>query len=70
MRCHWLSVLTALAVRPLGCLATPLGLPLDNMRVKHTWDATPENWESLGYPPAGTTIDLRIALKPHCERLD
>ena len=67
MRCHWLSVLTALAVRPLGCLATPLGLPLDNMLVKHTWDATPENWESLGYPPAGTTIDLRISLKPHHE---
>jgi tripeptidyl-peptidase-1 len=37
------------------------------MRVKHTWDTVPVNWESLGPPFPGTTIDLRIALKPHRE---
>ncbi|KAF8257579.1 peptidase S8/S53 domain-containing protein [Lactarius quietus] len=45
-------------------LPTPLW---DNMQVKHTWNAVPENWECLGPPPSGTTIDLHIALKPHRE---
>ncbi|KAH9008697.1 peptidase S8/S53 domain-containing protein [Lactarius deliciosus] len=35
--------------------------------LSHTWGTTPANWESLGHPPAGTTIDLYIALKPHCK---
>ncbi|KAH9956387.1 hypothetical protein BGW80DRAFT_1466427 [Lactifluus volemus] len=39
----------------------------DDIRVKHTWAATPEEWDCLGHPPAGTTIDLRIALKSHQE---
>ncbi|KAI9454384.1 subtilisin-like protein [Lactarius psammicola] len=37
------------------------------MRLKHSWDTTPDNWESLGTPPADTVIDLHIALKPHRE---
>ncbi|KAH8995542.1 subtilisin-like protein [Lactarius hatsudake] len=37
------------------------------MRVKHTWRAVPANWETLGCPSAGTTIDLYIALNPHQE---
>ncbi|KAH9174031.1 subtilisin-like protein [Lactarius sanguifluus] len=37
------------------------------MRVKHTWSAVPANWETLGCPSAGTTIDLYIALNPHQE---
>ncbi|KAH9168457.1 subtilisin-like protein [Lactarius sanguifluus] len=37
------------------------------MRVKHTWSAVPVNWETLGCPSAGTTIDLYIALNPHQE---
>ncbi|KAH9174030.1 subtilisin-like protein [Lactarius sanguifluus] len=41
--------------------------PWDNMRVKHTWSAVPANWETLGCPSAGTTIDLYIALNPHQE---
>ncbi|KAF8265387.1 subtilisin-like protein [Lactarius quietus] len=45
-------------------LPTPLW---DNMQVKHTWNAVPANWECLGPPPSGTTIDLHIALKPHRE---
>ncbi|KAH9045018.1 subtilisin-like protein [Lactarius hengduanensis] len=34
------------------------------MQVKHTWSAVPANWETLGCPSAGTTIDLYIALSP------
>lgn len=34
------------------------------MRIKHAWHAVPVNRENLGHPPAGTTIDLYIALKP------
>jgi tripeptidyl-peptidase-1 len=36
----------------------------DNMHTKHSWDTVPESWESLGHPPAGTTINLHVALKP------
>lgn len=39
----------------------------DDTYVKHTWNAVPTNWESVGPPPAGTTLDLRIALNPHRE---
>ena len=39
----------------------------DDMRVKHSWDAIPVNWESLGHPPAGSTTKLYIALKPKRE---
>ena len=66
---YWLSVLfVTLAVlsAPLG-LATPLSPRWDNMKVKHSWGSTPDKWECLGYPPAGTTIDLRIALKAEHE---
>ncbi|KAH9166807.1 subtilisin-like protein [Lactarius sanguifluus] len=37
------------------------------MRIKHSWNAVPENWESLGNPLSGTTIDLHVALKAHRE---
>ncbi|KAH9172012.1 hypothetical protein EDB89DRAFT_1967157, partial [Lactarius sanguifluus] len=39
------------------------------MHVKHAqaWTAVPANWECLGDPSAGITIDLRIALRPHRE---
>ncbi len=37
------------------------------MHIKHSWSAVPKNWESLGHPPSGTTIDLYIALKSHRE---
>ncbi|KAH9020209.1 subtilisin-like protein [Lactarius pseudohatsudake] len=52
---------------PLVDRATSLPSLWGNIRVKHTWDTLPANWESLGPPPAGTTIDLYIALKPHSE---
>ncbi|KAH8995590.1 subtilisin-like protein, partial [Lactarius hatsudake] len=66
MRYHWLYVLSFLTARPLANFATPLA-PWGDMRVKHTWSAVPANWETLGCPSAGTTIDLYIALNPHQE---
>ncbi len=44
-----------------------LAPPWDDIRVKHIWDTVPHNWETLGHPPAGTTIDLHLALTPHHE---
>jgi tripeptidyl-peptidase-1 len=61
---YWLSVLSVLTVVPLG-FATPPSPCWDDMRLKHSWDSIPEKWECQGHPPAGTTIDLRVALKPH-----
>ncbi|KAH9019170.1 subtilisin-like protein [Lactarius pseudohatsudake] len=64
-----LSVFWALAVitRPLDSAATPFAPNWNDTRTKHRWNAIPSKWESIGQPPAGTTIDLRIALKPHRE---
>ncbi|KAH8989059.1 subtilisin-like protein [Lactarius akahatsu] len=61
MRYHWLYALSFLTATPLADFATPLA-PWRDMQVKHTWNAVPANWETLGCPPAGTTIDLYIAL--------
>ncbi|KAF8491622.1 subtilisin-like protein [Russula emetica] len=63
---YWLSVLSVIAAVPLG-LATPISPRWDDMRLKHSWESIPEKWECQGHPPAGTTIDLRVALKPHHE---
>ena len=63
---YWLSVLPVLAAFSLG-LATPTSPRWDDMRLRHSWDSIPEKWECEGLPPAGTTIDLRVALKPHRE---
>ncbi|KAF8266056.1 subtilisin-like protein [Lactarius quietus] len=62
-----LTVLFVFAVAPLANVATYLAPLWDNMQVKHTWHIVPANWEALGHPPPGTTIDLHIALKPHHE---
>ena len=67
MHYHPLSVRSVLVLGPLRSLATSLTLHWDDMRMKHTWSAVPANWETLGYPPAGTTIDLHVALKPDRE---
>ncbi|KAI9451126.1 subtilisin-like protein [Lactarius psammicola] len=67
MRCHHLSVLSVLAAAPLANFATSFVRPWDDIRVKHTWNAVPSGWDTLGHPPAGTTIDLHVALKAHNE---
>ncbi|KAH9031600.1 peptidase S8/S53 domain-containing protein [Lactarius deliciosus] len=64
MRYRWISVLFLLSAVPLDGLATSRW---EDMRFKHSWKTIPENWESLGLPPADTVIDLYIALKPYRE---
>ncbi|KAH9027718.1 subtilisin-like protein [Lactarius pseudohatsudake] len=64
---HCIFVLSVLATSLLGGLAKPLSPPWDKMHIKHSWNTVPRNWESLGRPPSGTTIDLYIALKPRRE---
>ncbi|KAH9054780.1 subtilisin-like protein [Lactarius vividus] len=66
MRHHWLYALSFLTATPLADFATPLA-PWADVRVKHAWSSIPANWETLGCPSAGTTIDLYIALNPHQE---
>ncbi|KAH9013552.1 subtilisin-like protein [Lactarius pseudohatsudake] len=67
MRCRALSVFTTLSAALLCGLATPLASRWDGMKVKHAWDAVPNNWQSLGHPSNQTTIDLHLALKSHRE---
>ncbi|KAH9037063.1 subtilisin-like protein [Lactarius pseudohatsudake] len=67
MRYHCIVVLSLIATDLLASLAKPLSPPWDNMHTKHSWNAVPTNWVSLGRPPSGTTIDLYIALKPNRE---
>ena len=66
-RYRWISVLYILTVAPLAGFATPLASHWDDVRVKHAWMATPDNWESLGLPSSDTTTDLYIGLKPKNE---
>ncbi|KAH9006770.1 subtilisin-like protein [Lactarius hatsudake] len=65
MRYHLIPVLSVFAAILLGSLAKPFSPRWDDMRTKHSWNAVPENWESLGDPLSGTTIDLYVALKAH-----
>jgi tripeptidyl-peptidase-1 len=67
MRLRHLSVFSILVIAPLVNLVMPLTPPWDEMRVKHSWNTVPSNWESLGPPPFNTTIDLHFALIPHHE---
>ncbi|KAH9010271.1 subtilisin-like protein [Lactarius pseudohatsudake] len=64
MRYHALAVLSILSAAPFFDLATPPLPPWGDLCVKHTWNTVPPNWETLGPPPPGTTIDLYIALQP------
>ncbi|KAH9054944.1 subtilisin-like protein [Lactarius vividus] len=63
---HHIYLLSVLAASLLGVLAKPPS-PWDDMHIKHSWKVVPKNWEALGRPPSGTTIDLYIALKPQRE---
>ncbi|KAH9060351.1 subtilisin-like protein [Lactarius deliciosus] len=67
MRYHCVTVLYALAAVPLSSLAKPLSPRWGPMYTKHSWNAAPEDWQSLGHPPPGTTIDLYVALKSQHE---
>ncbi|KAH9055020.1 subtilisin-like protein [Lactarius vividus] len=64
-----LSVFCVLAVitKPIDSAATLFAQNWNDMHTKHRWSAIPGKWETIGQPLVGTTIDLRIALKPHRE---
>lgn len=66
MRHYWLSAFSFLAALLLHVFAAPLQA-WDDIQVKHSWNTVPINWESLGHPPAGTTMNLYIGLKPDRE---
>ncbi|KAI9458695.1 hypothetical protein BJY52DRAFT_1223443 [Lactarius psammicola] len=68
MRYHGISVRSVLAAISPDGLAKPLSPRWDDMRTKHSWNAIPKNWESLGRPPSSTTTDLYFALKPYGEK--
>ncbi|KAH9041308.1 subtilisin-like protein [Lactarius pseudohatsudake] len=64
-----LSVLCVLTVitTPLDSAATPFLPNWNDMHTKHRWHTIPGEWETIGQPPVGTTIDLSIALRPYRE---
>ena len=62
----WLFVLFVLAAVPLTDVATPV-IPWNDMKIKHTWNAIPVNWETLSHPSTGSTIHLHIVLETHRE---
>ncbi|KAF8261113.1 peptidase S8/S53 domain-containing protein [Lactarius quietus] len=64
MRYYCIFILSALAAVLLGSLAKSPSSTWEDKRTKHSWNAVPKNWESLGRPPLSTTIDLYISLKP------
>ncbi|KAH8986392.1 pyridoxal phosphate-dependent transferase [Lactarius hatsudake] len=67
MRYHCIFVLSVLTTGLLGSFAKHLSQPWDDMHTKHSWNTIPKNWETLGRPPSGTTIDLYITLRPQRE---
>ena len=62
MRLIWLSTLFFLNPVLLPAFATSI-VPWDDVQVKHSWHTVPADWENLGHPSAGTTIEIDIALK-------
>ncbi|KAH9169553.1 subtilisin-like protein [Lactarius sanguifluus] len=67
MHYHYISVLLIIVLVLPGSPAKPLSPPWDDVHIKHSWNAVPKNWETLGRPPSGTTIDLYIALRSQRE---
>ena len=63
---HWHSTLSFLLIVLLADFAMAT-VQWDNMRVMHTWDSVPENWESLGNTTDGARINLHIVLQPERE---
>ncbi|KAF8259419.1 subtilisin-like protein [Lactarius quietus] len=65
MRYHPFSVTTLFFA--LRSLAKQLSPPWDDMRIHHSWDNVPTDWEDYGHPPSDTTITLYVALQSHHE---
>ena len=62
----WFFVFFILSAVPLADVAAPV-VPWGDMKIKHSWHDIPVNWETLGHPSAGSTIDLNIVLQPDQE---
>ena len=69
MRDLWPSALSFLVTVLLAAgFAKPAPLESwDDMQVMHAWNTVPANWESIGQPPTGATINLYISVKPERE---
>ncbi|KAF8268664.1 peptidase S8/S53 domain-containing protein [Lactarius quietus] len=67
MRNYCIFILSILAAVLLSSLAKPPSSIWDDKHSKHSWNAVPKNWKSLGHPPLSSTIDLYITLKPRSE---
>ena len=63
MSYDWISTLSFLIAVLLADFAMA-AIQWDDMRVMHTWDSVPENWESLGNTTDGARINLHIVLQP------
>ena len=61
----WLPFIFAAGL--VAGFTTPLTQRWEGKIVKHSWNAVPQYWESLGHPPANSTIDLYFSLKPQHE---
>ena len=65
---HWLSMLSfliALLLARADFVAAVVNW--DEIRVMHTWNAIPANWESLGNTTDGARINLHIEIQPNRE---
>ncbi|KAH9062405.1 subtilisin-like protein [Lactarius vividus] len=67
MRYHLIFLPSVLEAILLGSLAKHFSPRWDDTRIKHSWNSVPGNWENLGNPLSGITIDLHVALKAHRE---
>ena len=69
MRYHLFSLwlLSILAAGSVAGLANHFTQRWEERTVKHSWNAVPQYWESLGHPLINSTIDLYFSLRPQHE---
>ena len=69
MRYHLFSLwlLSILAAGSVAGLASHFTQRWEEKTVKHSWNAVPQYWESLGHPLINSTIDLYFSLRPQHE---
>ncbi|KAH8983902.1 subtilisin-like protein [Lactarius hatsudake] len=64
MRHHLIPVLSLIAAILLGSLAKPFSPRWDNMRIKHSWNAVPENWSALAIHLAASPSTSTLHSRP------
>ena len=67
MRYRWHHFTLSFLIAVLPAEFARAAVHRDELLVKHTWNAVPANWESLGNTTARAMMNLRIALKPDRE---